>query len=86
MSMCLLLKVEVEATPNPKKGNWGLKETFKFRNVSGPLVSTSTEGATATDRSHRCPSNDEWRRPSHYVLRPSKIIKKADDGVINSIN
>ena len=31
------VKVEVEATPNPKKGNWGLKETFKFRNASGPL-------------------------------------------------
>jgi len=37
MSICLLLKVEVEATPNPKKGNCGLKETFKFRNALGPL-------------------------------------------------
>jgi len=37
MSICLLLKVEVEATPNPKKGNWGHKETFKSRNASGPL-------------------------------------------------
>jgi hypothetical protein len=37
MSICLALKVEVEATPNPKKGNWGLKETFKFGNESGPL-------------------------------------------------
>ena len=33
--MCLLLKVEVEATPNPKKGNPGLKETFKFENELG---------------------------------------------------
>lgn len=37
MSICLALKVEVEATPYPKKGNWDLKENFKFRNESGPL-------------------------------------------------